>query len=107
MPKKAKKLALYGLLSMRAKDQSILGFTGFLPKTPKTKEAATLLSNIGIANKKVLVVVEGKNDAVTKSFRNIDKTKYIYLDYLNPFDVMHSDCLLFTKEALEKINQSK
>lgn len=47
MPKKARRLALYGLLSLKAKEKEIFGFTGLDLKTPKTKEAAELLKKVG------------------------------------------------------------
>jgi len=104
MPKKARKLALYGMLSLKAKSKDIIGFTGFDYKSPKTKEAANFLKKISIDGKKVLIVVGDKNETITKSFKNIDRVKYIYLNYLNPFDLMYHDKLLFTKEALDKLN---
>lgn len=107
MPKKARNLALQGLLSLKAKDKDLMAFQGFDPKAPKTKEASDLLKNIGISWKKILVVINEKNDALSKSFRNISRVKYILLDYLNPYDLMHYNKVLFTKDALERLNAAK
>lgn len=107
MPKKARKLALYGLLSLKAKDKELLAFQGFDPKAPKTKEAHDLLKNIGLAWQKTLIVINEKNDALSKSFRNLPRVKYILLDYLNPYDLMHYNKILFTKDALERLNTAK
>lgn len=107
MPKKARRIALQGLLSLKAKDGELMAFTGFEPKAPKTKDANELLKNIGIAGQKTLVVLGDKNEAVSKSFRNIDKVKYILLDYLNPFDLMHHNKVLFTEQAITTLNTPK
>jgi len=105
MPKKAKKLALYGLLSLKAKDSEILWFnTEF--KEPKTKLAVDLIGNIWLKGQKVLVVLESSDDIIKKSFRNIDRVKYIQLDYLNPYDILHYDKLLFTESALQLLNKT-
>jgi len=104
MPKKARKRALYGLLTLKIKDGEIYGFVGFDIKEPKTKDASTLLSKIGLDKGKVLIVVEQKNDTITKSFRNLEKVKYVLVDYLNPYDLLNYPKILFTQAALERLN---
>jgi ribosomal protein L4 len=46
MPKKAKKIALNGLLTVKVKDQEVCGLKDFAFTNPKTKEAATILKNM-------------------------------------------------------------
>jgi len=104
MPKKARKNALYGLLTLKAKDKELIWLTWFDLKSPKTKDALNLLSKIGIAGEKVLFVLETNNEILEKSFRNIDGVKYIHVDYLNPRDIMYHNKILFIDKALEKIN---
>jgi ribosomal protein L4 len=45
MPKKARKLALYGMLTLKAKDNEICGLVCDM-KSPKTKEANDILKKI-------------------------------------------------------------
>jgi large subunit ribosomal protein L4 len=52
----------------------------------------------------VLVVLDKKDEVVEKSLRNVDGVKYLYVDYLNPSDLLYYDKVLFLKPALEKIN---
>jgi len=104
MPKRARRLALYGLLSIKAKNESILWFVDPKQKAPKTKEAVDLLNKIGINDSKVLVVLQNEDKILKRSFANIDRVKYIQLEYLNPFDIMHHDKILFTESALNQIN---
>ena len=104
MPKKAKKLALNGLLTLKAKDKEICGLQDVKFENPNTKEAATILKNMGLATKKVLFVIDNKDENITKSFRNLPKVKYLFVDYLNPYDLMHSDKVVFLESALKKIN---
>jgi len=106
MPKKAKKLALYGLLSLRAKDSEILWFNADF-KEPKTKLAVDLITNIWLKDNKLLIVLEASDEAMKKSFRNIDRVKYIQLEYLNPYDILNCDKLLFTESALKTLNTIK
>ena len=72
---------------------------------PKTKDALSILENMGIKNQKILLVMKEKNEGIEKSFRNIDKVKYILVDYLNPRDLLGSDKVVFLEDALTSINQ--
>jgi large subunit ribosomal protein L4 len=65
------------------------------------------LSNLGLDGKKVLLVMNKKDEAIEKSFRNLQKVKYLLVDYLNPFDVMNADKVVLMESALEKINEKK
>ena len=105
MTKKARKAAMNGIITMKAKDSAICGLA--LDKMePKTKEAASIIERIGLSNQKVLLVLDAKNEGIEKSFRNIAKVKYILVDYLNPRDVLHADKVVFLEKALAKINQA-
>jgi len=105
MTKKARKAAMNGIITMKAKDSAICGLA--LDKMePKTKEAASIIEKIGLANQKVLLVLDAKNEGIEKSFRNIAKVKYILVDYLNPRDVLHADKVVFLEKALDKLNKA-
>jgi len=104
MNKKSKKLALYGLLTIKAKWNDILGLKDFDLKEPKTKEAVEILTKIWINNEKILFVLNEKNINLIKSFRNINNVKYLLADYLNPKDLLEYNKILFLESALNKIN---
>ena len=104
MNKKAKKLALAGMITIKAKESALLGLDKFDFTTPKTKDAIQLLKNIGVENAKVLVVLNEKTENTTKSLNNIPSVKYVSVGYLNPFDVLSADKIVFEKAALEAIN---
>ena len=105
MTKKARRAAMNGIITMKAKDSAICGLA--LDKMePKTKEAASIIERIGLANQKVLLVLDAKNEWIEKSFRNIAKVKYILVDYLNPRDVLHADKVVFLEKALTKLNKA-
>ena len=105
MTKKARKVAMNGIITMKAKDSAICGLS-LNKMEPKTKEAASIIERIGLANQKVLLVLDAKNEGIEKSFRNIAKVKYILVDYLNPRDVLNADKVVFLEKALTKLNQA-
>jgi len=104
MNKKSRNLALSGLITLKAKDNSIIGLKDFDMKEPKTKEALDVLIKIGLNNEKVLFVLNEKNINLIKSFRNLNNVKYLLTDYLNPKDLLEYSKILFLESALEKIN---
>lgn len=93
-----------GLITLKAKDSGLVGLDDFGLKTVKTKDALSVLHTIGLQNTKVLVVLDTKNELIEKSLRNVANVKYLYVDYLNPSDLLYYDKVLFLEPALEKIN---
>ena len=105
MTKKARKVALNGLITMKVKDGIVCGLDIDTMK-PSTKDAIALLSKMWKNEKKILLVLDKKEEWIVKSFRNIDGLKYLLVDYLNPRDLMNADAVVFLKPALEFVNQN-
>lgn len=96
MPQKQRRKALFCALSSKVKNVLILeSYEG----TMKTKPFVEMMKKLPV-ERKVLVVLPGKNEAVQKSARNLPGVKTIAANYLNVKDVLHYDSLLFLKEAL-------
>lgn len=104
MPKKMKKLALAGVLTIKAKNEQLVGLVDNALGVIKTKEALVMLQNIGLSNKKTLVVMPEKDANIEKSMRNIPSVKTILASYLNPVDLLQYDKVLVMEGSLEKIN---
>lgn len=104
MNKKARNLALNGIITLKAKAGELMWLKDITLQAPKTKEAQAILKNIWIANKKVLFVLVKKDENLLKSFRNLPKVKYLYVDYLNPADLMSYHTVLFLESALAQFN---
>ncbi len=105
MNKKARRLALNSIITLKAKAGELMGLKDFTLTAPKTKEAQNILKNIWISAKKVLFVVPNKDENILKSFRNLPKVKYLYADYLNPADLMWYHTVLFLESALTSLNK--
>lgn len=103
MTKKARKLALTGLLTLKAQESALAGLQ-LVEMQSKTKDAAAILQALGLADKKVLLVLKTKQEGIENSFRNLPKVKYLLLDYLNPRDLMHADKVVFLEDALSALN---
>jgi large subunit ribosomal protein L4 len=100
-PKKMKAAALRGALSDRARNGRVHVVTAFVDgDTPSTK--AALSSLLSISERRNLLVVVDRDDAVSwLSLRNVPTVHLISPDQLNTYDVLVSDDVIFTTEALD------
>lgn len=99
-PKKMKAAALRGALSDRARNERIHVITELVAgQTPSTKGARKFLGEIS-DRKKVLLVVGREDIAAWKSVQNLEGVHPIAPDQLNTYDVLNSDDVVFSVEAL-------
>ena len=105
LPKKVRRKALKGVLSMKLKDGEITIIEDFTFDQPKTKKAIEVLKNFGLDQSKVLLVLSEKDENIVRSFRNLPKAKVLLVEGLNTYDILNADHILITKSAAEKINE--
>ena len=99
-PKKMKAAALRGALSDRARAGRVHVVSHFVEgDTPGTKAALQVLRTITTAPR-ALVVVGGADELTRKSLRNAVGVRVLKVGQLNTYDVVASDDVVFTEEAL-------
>jgi large subunit ribosomal protein L4 len=103
VPKKMRAAALRSALTDRAKEDRIAVIDEVTFEAPKTKEALELLRAADIAGS-VLLVLDGRDENVERSFRNLPRVHLISVEQLNTYDVLARDWLVITRSALEKLN---
>ena len=105
-PKKMKAAALRGALSDRLSHGRVLVVSGFVDgDVPKTKVAVAVLtgalsSSGGSLGRPVLVVAHRDDEVTWKSLRNVPRVHVLAEDQLNTYDVLASDHVVFTEQAL-------
>jgi len=99
--RKVKDLAKISALSAKAKESSIIVVEDVNLEAPKTKQFAGILKNlnINVEGRKTLVVLPEYNDNVYLSLRNIPTVDGVVLADINTYDIMNSNCLVFTESA--------
>jgi large subunit ribosomal protein L4 len=102
LPQKMKKAALISALSSKAEEKAVLGFAGFQKASGKTKEIETFLKKIN--KKNVLFLEDGKNEKFCRAARNLPGVEILPVDDLNALEVLKYQTLMFTKEAVEKLD---
>jgi large subunit ribosomal protein L4 len=105
-PKKMKAAALRGALSDRLSHGRVQVVSGFVDgDAPRTKDALAVLGTaIGLGElgrpAKVLAVVHRDDELTWKSLRNVASVHVLTEDQLNTYDVLASDYVVFTEQAL-------
>lgn len=101
MNRKEKDLAKISALSYKASGGAIRIVEELQIETPKTKQFAGVLKSLDVAGKKVLFVTPDYDDAVYRSLRNLPTVKGVALSDLNTYDIVNSQFLVFTEEAVK------
>jgi len=102
--KKEKALARRSALSYKLRDEAITVIEDFTFETPKTKEFLSIVKNLNIGNKKLLVVLPENNDMVYLSARNLQKAKITTVSELNTYKVLDAAHLVLMESSVNAIN---
>lgn len=101
-PKKMKAAALRGALSDRAREGRVHIVERFVAgDRPSTKAALEALRTV-TGRPRPLVVVERADEVTRRSLRNVEALHLIEAGQLNTYDVLVSDDVVFTADALEE-----
>ncbi|BAC17333.1 50S ribosomal protein L4 [Corynebacterium efficiens YS-314] len=99
-PKKMIKAALYGALSDRARNERIHVISELVPgQAPSTKSAKAFIERL-TERKSVLLVIGREDINAQKSANNLPGVHILAADQLNTYDVLNSDDIVFSVEAL-------
>ena len=98
---KVKTLAKLTALSYKAKENAIVVVEDFNLDAPKTKEAASIIKNLNVADKRTLFLLPESNENVQLSLRNIPTVLGVLLRDVNTYDIVNSDVLVFTENAVK------
>ncbi len=99
--KSAKLLAVRQALSMKNADKAIFVLDSSIKLDGKTKSAVKALKDMKLDGKNVLAVAAEKTPEVLRSTNNLPNVKLVRASYLNVFDIMNADAIVFSPEALK------
>ena len=104
IPKKALRKALLSSINARLNEQVVKPIVKLEVSVPKTKEFVTILENLKIDDK-VLVVVSKMSEEIKKSSHNIKNVSVKEGKDINARDVLLNKYFVVEKEALEKLSE--
>jgi large subunit ribosomal protein L4 len=99
MNTKAKRIAIRQALSVAAAEKKILVVQDIVAANGKTAEILSLLNKVG-ASRRILVIVAHKTDELNRATNNLSSVKLIQPTYVNVYDAMNADTIIFSTEAL-------
>jgi large subunit ribosomal protein L4 len=108
VPRKLKSLARRSAFNARAQDEAITVVERFAFDTPRTRDAVALLGKMGIGDaRRVLVLTDGNQDAVYRSFRNLPNVEVLPFAQVSAYEVLKARQLVIEHSALEAVRNAE
>ena len=104
--KKVKRLARKSALSMKAQEKAIIVVEDFQLDGPKTNTYQGILSSLGVADKKSLLVLGEANKNVYLSSRNLKHSDVVTDSELNTYKITNATRLILSESAIANIEST-
>ena len=104
--KSLKRLARKSAFSIKAKESNIVVVEDFTFEAPSTKNMISVLTDLGIANKKSLIVLGDTNKNVYLSSRNLKGTNVVSNLELSTYAILNANNLVLLESSLEGIEEN-
>ena len=98
--KKVKRLARKSALSLKAKQKSIFILEDFQLDKPQTQIYIKMLSALGLADKKSLLVLGELNKNVYLSARNLKNSNVVINSELNTYGISNANSLIISESSI-------
>jgi large subunit ribosomal protein L4 len=104
LPKQKSRAALYGALTMKARDGFLKVVEDLSLTEPKTKALVAVLSGLQLKGK-ILILADHPSSELKRSAENLSWVTVQDLGHLNVYDVLRHDHLLMKRQDLETLQQ--
>lgn len=112
LPKKMKRKALFGTLTLKLKEKAILVVKDLTKIKPKTKELWPVLTNLKLKTKKgklltkTLLITRPKEKNLVLAGRNLENLSLKEVNLLNPYIILAHQQLVLMKEAIPVLKKT-
>ncbi|MBI4004765.1 50S ribosomal protein L4 [Candidatus Roizmanbacteria bacterium] len=104
MNKKQKRKALFYAFTLKKNEEAVIGMEeDAFDKEPKTKKMAGFLKEIGLADKKVLLILSNNRSNAKRAARNLRQVDTTMIESVNPYDILSHEKVLFSEKAIAKL----
>ncbi|WP_337171629.1 50S ribosomal protein L4 [Gemmatimonas aurantiaca] len=100
VPKQVRVLARKSALNARARENAVVVVEALNFSAPKTQAMTDLLTKLGVAGKKVLVLTDGVKPNVYLSARNLGQAHVMPYSDANTYHILWSDVVVIESSAL-------
>jgi large subunit ribosomal protein L4 len=104
LPRKVRQAALRSALSAKLREEKLLVLDNFDLGEIRTKKFVEVLDHLGISS--ALIVIEGGNEILEKSARNVPRVQVMRWEGLNVYDILRFEHLIFLRASLEKLERT-
>jgi large subunit ribosomal protein L4 len=101
--KKVRKQALAMAMSARFQEGNMMVLDGFSMDAIKTKDFVNIMNTLEVDNG--LIVIDGINDTLYKSSRNVNGFKVLPADGLNVYDILLHKKLVLVQPVIENLEK--
>jgi len=102
--KSTKQLAMRKALTERLNAGDVIVLDDIKLEAPKTKEFVGVLKALDV-KKTALVVTDSVNENLQRASRNVQNVEVTTSDFVNTYQLLRSDKLVFTRGAFEKLEE--
>ena len=103
--RKERRIAIKSALSDKVASKELMVVENLTVATPKTKELIEVLKTLKVNDKKVLLVVKEFDDNLILASRNLQNVVLILADEINVLDIVATDVMVVTEDALKFIEE--
>lgn len=103
--KKVKTLARKSVLSDKARASKIIVVEDFSFESPKTKAYADFLGNLSLTGEKTLFIVDGVDNNIYLSARNLPKTFVTEKNEVGTYDLMNADHIIISENSVQYLEE--
>ncbi len=105
MNRKERRLALKSALAYKDIEKAIIVVDSLNLETNKTKDMLNILSNLKVADKKVLIVADELSENLILATRNIASVMLLETSEINTLDIVSADVMVMTEAAAKAIGE--
>ena len=102
--KKVKQLARKSALTYKVQDDQIKIIENFTFDAPRTKAFVAMAKALEVEGKKILLVLNDRDENVLLSVRNVPNARIITASDVNTYAIMSANAILMTEDSLNVIN---
>jgi large subunit ribosomal protein L4 len=103
LPKKVRRAALRGALSLRCGEDAVTVVDGFGLEEYRTRRVVEALAALGVDGRSVLIVTGEADPYLEGSARNLPRVSVIRAEGLNVYDVLRHQHLVMTRDAVDRV----
>ncbi|GAB4315476.1 MAG: 50S ribosomal protein L4 [Bacteroidales bacterium] len=103
--RKMKRIARLSAMAYKIKDQQLTVVENFSMEAPKTRDFVEMMKNFNLAGKRVLLILDQKDENLYLASRNVQGTRIIRPTSVNTYDLMNAHHVLISESSIREFEK--